>query len=260
MSSPELRPRDVALAWCDPRIASIYGCRPEYPRELFDCLAQLVGDASARVLDLGCGTGFVARPLAARFGQVDAVDVSLEMIEEGKRLPGGDLTNLRWIVGDAETVQLEPPYALVTAGDSLHWMDFTVVLPRVARLSPHGHLALLDVNARIEGLAADTRLAIEALKRRYGTYARPRRGLLQQLVEHGLFREIGRMDTHPVRRRQSIDDYVRSLHAGASLAWSRMERRDAEAFDSELRAVLAGGVGDSVVVEVMGSVLWGRPL
>jgi SAM-dependent methyltransferase len=212
------------------------------------------------VLDLGCGTGFVARPLAARFGHVDAVDISLAMIEEGKRLPGGDRTNLRWILGDAESAPLEPPYALVTAGDSLHWMDWTVVLPRIAQISPRGHLALLDVDARLEGLAEDARLAIEELKRRHGTYARPRMGILQQIEEHGLFRELGRVDTSPVRRRQGIDDYIRSLHAGASLSWSRMGRGDAEAFDSELRVILADGFGDSVVVEVVGSVVWGRPL
>lgn len=260
MRSPELRPREVAATWCDPEVASIYGCRPEYPEEAFDCLGRLVGDAFARVLDLGCGTGFVARPLAARFGHVDAVDISLAMIEQGKRLPGGDRNNLRWILGDAETTPLDPPYALVTAGDSLHWMDWTVVLPRVAQLSPRGYLALLDVNARLEGLAEGARLAIEALERRYRTYARPRPGILQQIAAHGLFRELGGIDTSPVRRRQSIDDYIRSLHAGASLSWSRMERGDAEAFDSELRAILVDGFGDSVVVEVVGSVRWGRPL
>ena len=259
MARPELRPREVARVWCDPEVASSYACRQEYPEEVFDCLADLVGDESARVLDLGCGTGFVARPLAARFGRVDAVDLSLAMIEEGKRLSGGDRANLRWILGEAERIHLEPPYALVTAGDSLHWMDWTVVLPRVARLSPSGYLALLDVDARPVGLEDDTRHAIDELERSYGTYHRPSRGILQQLAEHEAFRELGRATTRVVERRQTIDDYLRGRHASASLSWSRMSRDDAERFDSELRSILEGVFGGHVVLEAVGSVRWGTP-
>jgi len=43
-----------------------------------------------RVLDIGCGTGFIARELADRVTHVDALDISPAMIEQGKRLPRGD--------------------------------------------------------------------------------------------------------------------------------------------------------------------------
>lgn len=257
MTRSELRPREVASVWCDPKVAACYEHRPEYPDEVFDCLQALVGDGPARGLDLGCGTGFVARPLAARLAHVDAVDVSRAMIEAGKRLPGGDRTNLRWIVGDAETVALEPPYDLVTAGDSLHWMDWTVVLPRIAALSPDGCLALLDVEATIVGIPAELRRAIDELRRRYGTYTRPRRGILEQIAEHG-FHELGRTRTRAVERRQPVDAHVRSLHAGASLSWVRMTADAAEAFDAELRAMLTAACGGHVTLEIVGSVCWGR--
>lgn len=40
---------------------------------------------------------------------------------------------------------LGPPYGLVTAGSSLHWMDWEVVLPRIGRLlSPEGCLAIVN--------------------------------------------------------------------------------------------------------------------
>ena len=44
-----------------------------------------------------------------------------------------------------ETAPLDPPYALVTAGESLHWMAWEVVLPRfAAALVPGGLLAIAD--------------------------------------------------------------------------------------------------------------------
>lgn len=68
------------------------------------------------MLDVGCGTGYIARTLVERVGQVDAVDFSQNMIEMGKMLLNGDNPRLRWILGSVEEVELYPPYGLVTAG------------------------------------------------------------------------------------------------------------------------------------------------
>src|SRR6185437_12928782 len=54
--------------------------------------------------------------------------ISAAMIEAGRRRPGGDNARLRWLAGAAETVPLPGRYALVTAGASLHWMDWALVL------------------------------------------------------------------------------------------------------------------------------------
>src|SRR5262249_45620069 len=96
------------------------------------------------VLDVGCGTGNIARPLAAYVERVDAVDWSLPMLERARLLPGGDSPKIRWLHGRAEEVETDPPYAMITAGESLHWMDWGVVLPRFARLlTEHGVLVVL---------------------------------------------------------------------------------------------------------------------
>src|SRR5262249_58459353 len=119
-----------------------YHLRPTYPPETFELLNDLIVDEPRAVLDVGCGTGNVARPLAAYVERVDAVDLSLPMLERARTLPGGDSPKIRWLHGRAEEVELEPPYALVTAGASLHWMGGDVVLPRLARaLRQHGLLA-----------------------------------------------------------------------------------------------------------------------
>jgi len=87
---------------------------------------------------VGCGRGELARPLAQRVERVDAVDVSHAMIEQGKKLPSGNHPHLRWVQGRIEEVPLQPPYALVTAGASLHWMDWKMVMPRFAELLLEG--------------------------------------------------------------------------------------------------------------------------
>ena len=66
------------------------------------------------------------------------------MIAKARTLPGGEAQNLRWIAAPVEKAPLEPPYALITAGESLHWMDWQIVLPRFAHVvTPNGMLAIL---------------------------------------------------------------------------------------------------------------------
>ena len=120
----------------DESVVRAYRYRPQYPAATFDLLVDLL-PANCRpraVLDAGCGTGFVARPLAPLVERVDAVDFSGAAIREGRRLPGGDHPRLRWIEGPIESVAVDPPYCLITAGASMHWFDWDVVFPRFARL------------------------------------------------------------------------------------------------------------------------------
>jgi len=71
------------------------------------------------------------RKLLHATDRVDAVDMSPAMIECGRAMEGGDHRNLCWILGRAEDAPVNPPYALVTAGDSLQWMDWPVILRRI---------------------------------------------------------------------------------------------------------------------------------
>jgi len=61
-------------------------------------LARESGAEIARVLDLGCGSGFHARHMAMEGFEVTGVDLSGKAIERGKILPGGD--RVSWIKGD----------------------------------------------------------------------------------------------------------------------------------------------------------------
>ena len=120
----------------DESVVRAYQYRPQYPAATFELLAELLPASCMprAVLDAGCGTGFVARPLAPLVDRVDAVDFSGAALREGRRLPGGDYPGLRWIEGSIESADVDPPYCLITAGASLHWFNWDVAFPRFARL------------------------------------------------------------------------------------------------------------------------------
>lgn len=91
--------------------------RPAYPAELIRRIAQATGvDGTARVLDLGCGPGSLAIPLASYAKEVVAVDVEPEMIAELRRDAPSNVTA---ITGRAEDVDESwGRFRLATAGRS----------------------------------------------------------------------------------------------------------------------------------------------
>jgi ubiquinone/menaquinone biosynthesis C-methylase UbiE len=118
----------------DLSLVEVYHYRRPYPDEAINKLVALVTDEPRTILDVGCGTGDLARRLVNQVDRVDAVDFSAPMIEKGRMLPGGDHPRLNWIYGRVEEITLQPPYALITAGESLHWMAWEIVLPRFQRI------------------------------------------------------------------------------------------------------------------------------
>src|SRR4051812_48319671 len=99
----------------DPSIVTAYHHRAPYPAEVFNMLVGLIPKGPRVVLDIGSGTGDVARPLAKLVDRVDAVDISRPMLDKGRSLPGGDNPKLNWIFGRVEDTPLNPPYNLITA-------------------------------------------------------------------------------------------------------------------------------------------------
>lgn len=248
---------EYAEPFTDRSVVEAYRHRPPYPADVFDVLAELITEASRRVLDVGCGTGNIARHLVARVERLDAVDFSLPMIERGKRLPNGDHPRLRWLHGRVEDVALDPPYALVTAGESLHWMDWNIVLPRFREvLVPNGYLAIVEHDT-----VPDPWSTLGEIVPRYRTDGgyQPY-NMIEELERHGLFQKVGEQRTAPVPFEQSIDDYIESYHSRSGFSRERMGAEQAAAFDEEARRTLLRSHGDGVIsLQVDGSIVWGFP-
>src|SRR3954467_8299412 len=107
--------------------------RPPYPRQTLDMVAEHFAlDGGSRAIDLGCGTGQVAIPLALRGLNVWAIDPSPEMLEQGlheSRTAGAG--NIKWLQGDdASFASLLPPqrFDLCVIASAFQWMDRDAVL------------------------------------------------------------------------------------------------------------------------------------
>jgi SAM-dependent methyltransferase len=244
--------------WTVPEVARLYRYRPEYPPETFRILADLV--VGPRIaLDLGAGTGAIARGLVPYVERVDAVDISAAMMDEGRTLPRGDDPRLRWILGPAESVPLDPPYGLITAGAAVHWFDETRVMPRLARaLAPGARLALSEVEEQPVDPSWDAEML--AIVKRYSELRdyRDFTDVLRLLQQDGWFVREGETRTQPVRARRTIAEYLEWKHSTATLSRVRLGDR-AEAYDEEVAAAFARRGIDAMEFDVVGFITWGRP-
>jgi SAM-dependent methyltransferase len=121
--------------------------RPGYPAAVLDILRTAFGlDGSGRLLDLGCGTGEVARVLHADFAEIIGVDLSPEMIAEARRqAERAGIANASWICLPAEEISERlGRFRLVTLGNAFHWMRQDEVLDKAYDLiEPGGGIALM---------------------------------------------------------------------------------------------------------------------
>ncbi|MDI1465411.1 class I SAM-dependent methyltransferase [Catellatospora sp. KI3] len=96
---------------------------------------------SERVLDVGCGDGYVTRQLAARVpdGSVLGVDASPRMIDAAHAADGGP-ANVSFQFGDVTTMTFGPEFDLVVSFNALHWVpdQETAYRAIAAALKPSG--------------------------------------------------------------------------------------------------------------------------
>ena len=243
----------------DETVARTYAARPPYPAEVFEILDGLQPRGPRSVLDLGCGTGDVALGLVGRAERITGIDRSEAMLRIARSRRGGAHPSLAWQCVAAEAFAYPGPYSLVVAGESLPWMDWDCVLPRIAAsLGPTATLAMVEGR-----VLADVPWAaeLEDLIPRYSTNREYRPyDLVVELAERGLFREAGRRTTTPVACAQSIDTYVESFHTRNGLSRERMGPAAAAELDARLRRLVAPHCPDGMARgRVASRVVWGQP-
>ncbi|HEY2506770.1 MAG TPA: class I SAM-dependent methyltransferase [Streptosporangiaceae bacterium] len=259
-AAPEPVGRDaLAGTFADADVVAAYRSRPPYPAEVFDVLASLICGQPRDVLDIGAGDGALARPLAAIADHIDAVDISAAMLRAGARQPGGQRPNLRWILGAIETAELSGPYALVTAGASLHWMDPEVTMARLAQVMMSGAV-LAVVEHGPEGTPwGDDVAAVIRRHSRSPDYV-PALSWPDKLAGLGLLRITGRATTVPVVFRQSLAQFVEHLHSTSALARKWMTRDEAAAFRAGVIAAVGPHADNGeLAMPVVARITWGTP-
>lgn len=128
------------------RTAADYGRhRAGFPPELYARLAAMgVLRPGMRALDLGTGTGTLARGLAMRGCAVTGLDRSAPLMAEAARLDRAAAVTIRYVEAAAEEPGLaSASFDLVTAGQCWHWFDRARAAAEARRLLvPGGHLAI----------------------------------------------------------------------------------------------------------------------
>jgi len=242
----------------DASVVDAYRFRPPYPAEVFEILRRLLAPGPRIVLDAGCGSGDLALGLLGIAERVDAVDPSLAMLTAGRARPSGDDPRLNWIAGAMEDVPLDGPYALITTGESLHWMDWPVVMQRFRELlAPGGRLAIVERIEERNPWAADLQQLFNqySTNRDYQPY-----DLIQELIQRGLLQVMGSERTAFKPFTQSIDDYIESIHSRNGFSRERMTVEAAMAFDQKVCEILQPyAIEDMVTLRVSGSVVSGLP-
>ena len=106
--------------------------RRGYPVAVFDTIVTRFSlTPGTAALDLGCGTGNMAIPLARRGLKVYAVDPDPEMREAGRfRAEAEHIAGISWLAGSDVTLTTLglPLLRICTMGLSFHWMDRPNVL------------------------------------------------------------------------------------------------------------------------------------
>jgi SAM-dependent methyltransferase len=123
------------------RTSSDYAAhRPGPPASFYERLHALgIGRAGQRILDLGTGTGLLARQFARQGANVVGVDIAPEQIAAAAQLAQDERLSVRFAVAPAEaTGEPDASFDAITANQCWLYFDKARVIPEVRRLLAPG--------------------------------------------------------------------------------------------------------------------------
>jgi SAM-dependent methyltransferase len=123
--------------------------RAGFPESFFERLAEFgVGRAGQRIVDLGTGTGTLARGFARRGASAIGIDPDARMLDAARALAAEEDARIEWRQATAETTGLAARSADgVSAGQCWHWFERGAASREVARiLRPDGWLLIAHLD------------------------------------------------------------------------------------------------------------------
>jgi SAM-dependent methyltransferase len=235
--------------------------RLPYPDVLLDDLRARAGvTGHGRLLDLACGTGQLAFPLAADFDEVWAVDQEPEFVElvaaKAARLGHA---RIHALAASAEDAGLDPPFELVTIGNAFHRLRRNQVAERaMSWLQPGGCIALVWSGTPTQGRRTWHRAMDDAFLEwtvRIGAEDRVPAGWDQAMrddpnevvLRRAGFEWIGSFEFN-VEHRWSVDELVGFVYSTSFLNRGALGAHVDE-FEADIRRVLLDARPDGVFVD-----------
>ncbi|MER5222405.1 class I SAM-dependent methyltransferase [Streptomyces flaveus] len=126
--------------------------RRGYPPQVLDALQDAFGlGGGDTVLDLGCGTGQLALPLASRVGSVIGMDPEPDMLRLARDAAARQgIRNATWVLGADSDVPAfgalvgDGTLGMAVVGQALHWMRYEELFRAlVPLLRPGGGIAVV---------------------------------------------------------------------------------------------------------------------
>ena len=217
--------------------------RAGFPESLFERLAvHGIGRQGQLLVDLGTGTGSLARGFARRGCVVVGIDPASPMLDAARRLDAEAGVAVEYRVAPAEDTGLpDSSFDVVTAGQCWHWFDRSSAANEVARiLKPDGILVIAHFDWI--PLAGNIVRATEELIEQHNPGWKMGRGLgvhplwLRDLGEAG-FRDLETF-SYDVDVPYTPDAWRGRIRASAGVGGS-MTAGQVERFDTELAGLLA---------------------
>ena len=215
--------------------------RAEFPADAVDRLVgHGVGRPGQRLLDIGCGTGTLARQFAARGCLVTGLDVDGRMLEAAGSLAAAEGAEVVWVEAPAERTGLpDGSFEAVAAAQCWHWFDGLAAAVEVRRLLvPGGLLAIgnfdwLPVPGSVSG---ESESLIQAHHPAWdlGGVREPLPEAIEQVEKAGF--TVFETWVEDVDVPYATESWRRRI--GGSAAIVNLEPAAAEAFDRELKALL----------------------
>lgn len=237
--------------------------RAGFPGWFYDRMAtSALFHPGSRILDLGTGTGHLARGFAARGADVTGLDVAAGMMDAARELDAAAGVTIRYVTAPAEATGLPPAsFDLVTAGTCWHWFDGAKATAEAWRLlRPGGHLLIANLIwlSLPDNVVDRTEALIRAFNPRWRLADRDWQGAaeLAALAEGGFtMRESFSVDYDIPYSPEAWRGRIRaSAGISASLNEAAVER-----FDAELARLLARDFpGDPIAVPHRIVAIWGR--